>query len=140
MPYLWDLCSGPIKYQMDNLAINIMPTLSAFLKKEHIPILLYSGDQDSNIPVTQTRKIANMLARDVKLTTLQENGPWYNGYQVGGWSEAFGKLREGKNVTYLTFATVKGGAHMVPFTSPSQSLTLFKSFINGSPPPTTSPN
>nr|GMD95895.1 serine carboxypeptidase-like 45 [Ipomoea batatas] len=137
LPYLWDLCSGPIKYQMDNLAINIIPTLSAFLKKEHIPILLYSGDQDVKVPVTQTRKIANLLARHVKLTTLQENGPWYNGYQVGGWSEAFGKLREGKNVTYLTFATVKGGAHMVPFTSPSQSLILFRSFINGSPPPTT---
>lgn len=42
----------------------------------------FSGDQDVKVPVTQTRKLANMLARHVKLTTLQENGPWYNGFQV----------------------------------------------------------
>ncbi|KAK1562860.1 hypothetical protein Q3G72_018190 [Acer saccharum] len=55
--------------------------------------------------------------------------------KAGGWSQSFGRLRDGKNVTYLTFATVRGAAHEVPFTSPSQALTLFRSFLAGSPLP-----
>ena len=54
--------------------------------------------------------------------------------QVGGWSQSFGGSMGGKNLTLLTFATVRGAAHEVPFTSPSQALTLFKSFLRGSPP------
>ncbi|XP_056176295.1 serine carboxypeptidase 2-like [Syzygium oleosum] len=54
---------------------------------------------------------------------------------VGGWSQSFGTLTDGKNVTYLTFAAVRGAAHEVPFTSPSQALALFRSFLSGSPLP-----
>lgn len=56
--------------------------------------------------------------------------------QVGGWAQSFSRLKEGKNETYLTYATVRGAAHEVPFTSPSQALTLFQSFLAGSPLPT----
>ncbi|KAK4380462.1 hypothetical protein RND71_002324 [Anisodus tanguticus] len=45
--------------------------------------------------------------------------------EIGGWSQSFGGLREGKNVTCLTFATVRGAAHEVPYTSHSQALTHF---------------
>ncbi|KAK3410096.1 hypothetical protein EUGRSUZ_J02128 [Eucalyptus grandis] len=62
---------------------------------------------------------------DLKLVTFSKYGPWYDKKQVGGWSQSFGTATEGKNVTYLTFA----------FTSPSQALTLFRSFLNGSPLP-----
>lgn len=55
--------------------------------------------------------------------------------QVGGWSQSFGAFRDGKNVTNLTFATVRGGAHEVPFTSPSEALTLFRSLLTRSPLP-----
>ena len=55
--------------------------------------------------------------------------------QVGGWTQSFGAPEDGKNVTYLIFATVRGAAHEVPFTSPSQALTLFHSFVNGTPLP-----
>ncbi|PKI46540.1 hypothetical protein CRG98_033097 [Punica granatum] len=51
---------------------------------------------------------------------------------IGGWSQSFGSFL-GQKKTLLTFATVRGGAHEVPFTSPSQALTLFRSFLNGSP-------
>ena len=27
--------------------------------------------------------------------------------QVGGWSQSFGGLKEGKNVTFLTYASVR---------------------------------
>lgn len=55
--------------------------------------------------------------------------------QVGGWAQSFGGLKDGKNVTFLTYATVRGAAHEVPFTSPSQALTLFRAFLTGSPLP-----
>ncbi|CAK9186131.1 unnamed protein product [Ilex paraguariensis] len=129
LPYSWDFCGG--EYQYDNFNINLLPLLSDLLK-ECIPISLYSGDQDSKIPLTQTRIIANHLANELKLSTFTEYRPWYDKKQVGGWSQPFGGMREGKNVTFLTYTTVRGAAHEVPFTSLSQALTLFRSFLNGS--------
>ncbi|XP_059278295.1 serine carboxypeptidase-like 45 isoform X2 [Lycium ferocissimum] len=134
LPYTWNFCLGQIHYKIGDLAINVIPLLSNILK-EHIQVLLYSGDQDSKIPLTQTRKIAKLLAGDLKLVALDNYGPWNDGLQIGGWSQSFGGLREGKNVTYLTFATVRGAAHEVPFTSPSQALTLFRAFLKGHPLP-----
>ncbi|RWR79203.1 Peptidase S10, serine carboxypeptidase [Cinnamomum micranthum f. kanehirae] len=134
LPYLWDFCKGPLKYQNQNIEINLIP-LVAYLLQEGIPFMLFSGDQDTRIPLTQTRIIGNMLAQQLKFTTFTPYAPWYNKKQVGGWAQSFGKLREGKNVTFLTYATVRGGAHQVPFTSPSQALTLFKAFLSGSPLP-----
>ncbi|VFQ63858.1 unnamed protein product [Cuscuta campestris] len=81
----------------------------------------------------ETRKFANMLAKALKLVHTQKNRPWYNGPQVGGWSEAFGRFRDGKNVTYLTLASVKGGSHFASSTSPSKVFTLFQSFLKSSP-------
>nr|GLL49797.1 serine carboxypeptidase-like 45 [Ipomoea trifida] len=136
LPNHWNsIFHGNRKTIMHNLAIDILPILSALLKKD-IPVLIYSGDQDLRIPVTHTRKLANVLARSLKLTTLEMNGPWYDGNQIGGWSQTFGKLGGCKQVGNLTFATVRGGAHFVPSSSPSQALTLFKAFLKRSPPPT----
>ncbi|CAI9092711.1 OLC1v1028029C1 [Oldenlandia corymbosa var. corymbosa] len=134
LPASWDFCSGPLKYQMEDTAANIIPQLSAIIR-ENIPILLFSGDQDSKIPLTQTRTIANLVAKDLQLIALENYGPWYDGKQVGGWSQSFGTIKSSNNSTYLTYASVKGAAHEVPFTSPSQALTLFKAFLGGLPPP-----
>lgn len=41
-----------------------------------------SGDQDSKIPLTQTRIIANNLAKDLKLVPFTKYGPWYDKKQV----------------------------------------------------------
>ncbi|KAM3264976.1 hypothetical protein P3L10_001970 [Capsicum annuum] len=138
LPYVWDFCLGLVlsafHFLSGDLAINIIPVLSNILKA-HIQVLLYSGDQDTKISLSQTRKIAKLLVRDLKLVALDKYGPWYDGLQIGGWSQSFGGLREGKNVAYLTFATVRGAAHEVPYTSPSQALTLFRAFLRGHPPP-----
>ncbi|CAN4123833.1 unnamed protein product [Withania somnifera] len=134
LPYSWEICSGPLQYKMEDSAIDIIPLLSNILKV-HIPVLLFSGDQDSKLPLTQTRKIAKLLARDLKLVALDKYGPWYDGLQIGGWSQSFGAPSEGKNIPHLTFATVRGAAHEVPYTSPSQALTLFRAFLKGYPPP-----
>ncbi|CAL5355113.1 unnamed protein product [Camellia sinensis] len=41
-----------------------------------------SGDQDSKIPLTQTRIIANMLARQLKLVAIGRYSPWYDNMQL----------------------------------------------------------
>ncbi|KAF5180500.1 Serine carboxypeptidase-like [Thalictrum thalictroides] len=134
LPYSWDFCRGPLQYQQDNLDMNIIPLVSNLIRSG-IPVMLFSGDQDAKIPLTQTRIIANMLAKDSKLTPFTKYGPWYNKKQIGGWAQSFSAVTDGKNVTYLTYATVRGAAHEVPFTSPSQALTLFRAFLAGSPLP-----
>lgn len=131
LPFPWGFCLGPLEYQKENLDMNLIP-LVAYLIKQGIPVMLFSGDQDSVIPLTQTRIIANMLVQQLKLIPLTKYVPWYSKKQVGGWGQSFGRLRDGKNVTSLTFATVRGAAHEVPFTSPSQALTLFRAFLSGS--------
>ncbi|XP_030455636.1 serine carboxypeptidase-like 46 isoform X2 [Syzygium oleosum] len=131
LPLAWQFCSGSLSYHAVELGTNIIPLLSALIK-EHLRVLLFSGDQDSKIPLTQTRMIANMIARDLKFTSLGQYAPWYDKMQVGGWTQSFGTSRKGKNATHLTFATVRGAAHEVPYTSPSQALTLFKAFLEGS--------
>nr|GMD95891.1 serine carboxypeptidase-like 45 [Ipomoea batatas] len=134
-PYSWNsIFQGNRDTNLYNLAIDILPTLSTLLKSD-IPVLIYSGDQDLRIPVTHTRILANVLATRLELTILEMNEPWYDGNQIGGWSVTFGKLGEGKKGANLTFATVRGGAHFVPSSSPSEALTLFKAFLKGSSPP-----
>ncbi|KAL4317838.1 hypothetical protein GQ457_18G025460 [Hibiscus cannabinus] len=135
LPDAWEFCGGP-DYQRDNLAINIIPILSKLLRSG-IPVLLFNGDQDSKIPLTQTRKIANMLAKEMKFVPLENYAPWFDTMQIGGWTQSFGQARNGENVTFLRFATVRGAAHEVPYTSPSPGLTLFRAFIKGSPLPRT---
>ncbi|XWS30290.1 hypothetical protein CRYUN_Cryun24cG0104100 [Craigia yunnanensis] len=134
LPFHWDFCEGPLFYQEENLDMNLIPLVSDLIK-EGIHVLLYNGDQDAKIPLTQTRIIANNIAKDLNLIPLTEYGTWYDQKQVGGWTQSFGAPQDGKNVTYLIFATVRGAAHEVAFTSPSQALTLFHSFVNGTPLP-----
>ncbi|KAL5724992.1 hypothetical protein ACHQM5_008189 [Ranunculus cassubicifolius] len=133
LPHYWDYCVGPLQYKEDNLDMDIIPVVAGLIESG-VPVMLYSGDQDTKIPLTQTRIIANMLAKNLNLTAFTKYGPWYDKKQVGGWSQSFMGLQEGKNVT-LTYATVRGAAHEVPFTSPSQALTLFRAFLAGSPLP-----
>ncbi|CAH9138168.1 unnamed protein product [Cuscuta epithymum] len=132
-PKHWDICEGQLECRKSAYLIKNFGALARLLER-HIRLLLYSGDQDVLNPVVETRKFAQMLAKELQLITLQKNRPWYDGSQVAGWSEGFGKLKEGINVTYLTFASMRGGSHFAPSTSPSKALKLFKAFLEGSSP------
>ncbi|XP_040952252.1 serine carboxypeptidase-like 45 isoform X3 [Gossypium hirsutum] len=78
---VWEFCGGHLSYQRESIGINIIPLLSKLLKRS-IPVLLFNGDQDSKIPLTQTRIIANMLAKELKLVPFGSYAPWL----VGGLS------------------------------------------------------
>uniref|UniRef100_A0A0A8Z9L8 Uncharacterized protein n=1 Tax=Arundo donax TaxID=35708 RepID=A0A0A8Z9L8_ARUDO len=63
------------------------------------------------------------LAHDMGLRMTVPYRDWFHKDQVGGWVTVYGNL--------LTFATVRGTAHMVPFAQPDRALGLFQSFVSG---------
>ncbi|KAK6131067.1 hypothetical protein DH2020_035185 [Rehmannia glutinosa] len=82
-----------------------------------------NGDQDSVVPLLGSRTLVRELAHDLKFDITVPYGAWFHKGQVGGWATEYGNL--------LTFATVRGAAHMVPFAQPSRALHLFSSFVRG---------
>jgi serine carboxypeptidase-like clade 2 len=124
----WSTCSGILKYDMQNLEI---PTISILgkLVKSGVRVLVYSGDQDSVIPLLGTRSLVNGLAKDFRLNTTASYRAWFNERQVAGWTQIYGG-------GILSFATIRGASHEAPFSQPGRSLGLLKSFLEGKPLPT----
>ncbi|XP_021286346.1 serine carboxypeptidase-like 45 [Herrania umbratica] len=122
----WAVCSNILDYQLLNLEI---PTISIVgsLIKAGIPVLVYSGDQDSVIPLTGSRTLVGGLAKELGLETTVPYRVWFEGKQVGGWTQVYGNI--------LSFATIRGASHEAPFSQPERSLMLFKSFLEGKPLP-----
>lgn len=123
----WDTCSSKVHYDHQNLEISTVPLLG-LLVKAGVRVFVYSGDQDSVIPLTSTRTLVYNVAMDLKLNSSAPYRVWFEGKQVGGWTQDYGN-------DLLTFATVRGASHEVPFSQPERSLVLFKSFIDGKPLP-----
>ncbi|CAJ2645234.1 serine carboxypeptidase-like 45 [Trifolium pratense] len=121
----WTTCSNVLLYNWRNLED---PTISLLgrLVKSGVRIMVYSGDQDSLIPVIGTHSLLRGLAKDVGLDT-ERYRPWFDGPQVAGWTQTYGDN--------LTFATIRGAGHAAPTSQPRRSLRLFKSFIEGKPLP-----
>ncbi|KAF3774010.1 putative serine carboxypeptidase [Nymphaea thermarum] len=111
----WEKCSSVLKYNKLNMEISTINLLGSIVKFG-IPVLVYSGDQDSNIPLTGTRTQIHGLAARLGLNTT-----------VGGWTIVYGDM--------LSFATVRGASHLVPSTQPQRALVLFKAFLQGKPLP-----
>ncbi|KAL3637119.1 hypothetical protein CASFOL_019418 [Castilleja foliolosa] len=122
----WTICSSVMHYNMKNLEIPMIGLLGS-LVKQGIRVLAYSGDQDSVIPLTGTRRLIDGLAKDLNLETTQPYRVWLSGKQVGGWTQGYGN--------YLSFATLRGGSHDAAFSQPERALVLFTSFIAGKPLP-----
>ncbi|WOL11470.1 serine carboxypeptidase-like 45 [Canna indica] len=122
----WSVCSSVLQYELLNLEIPTI-TLVGSLVKSGIPVLVYSGDQDSVIPLTGSRTLVQKLAIEIGLKTTVPYRVWFEGKQVGGWTQVYGDM--------LSFATIRGASHEAPFSQPERSLVLFRSFLQGSPLP-----
>ncbi|KAL4353438.1 hypothetical protein GQ457_06G036350 [Hibiscus cannabinus] len=122
----WTVCSSILDYQVLNLEIPTISIVSSLIKAG-IPVLVYSGDQDSVIPLTGSRSLISRLAKELGLETTVPYRVWFEGKQVGGWTQVYGNI--------LSFATIRGAAHEAPFSQPERSLMLFKSFLQGKPLP-----
>lgn len=122
LPYSWSMCSGVLNYSDTDPNINMLPILKRIVQN-HIPVWIFSGDQDSVVPLLGSRTLIRELADDLKFKITVPYGAWFHKGQVGGWATEYGNL--------LTFATVRGAAHMVPYAQPSRALHLFSNFVNG---------
>ncbi|KAH0992011.1 hypothetical protein GBA52_003494 [Prunus armeniaca] len=122
----WAVCSNILDYQLLDVEIPTI-TIVGKLIKAGIPVLVYSGDQDSVIPLTGSRTLVHRLAEQLGLNTTVPYRVWFEGQQVGGWTQAYGNM--------LSFATIRGASHEAPFSQPERSLVLFKSFLEGRPLP-----
>ncbi|KAH9622293.1 hypothetical protein KSS87_019095 [Heliosperma pusillum] len=129
LPYAWSMCSGVLNYSDTDGNLDMLPLLKRILNNR-IPVWIFSGDQDSVVPLLGSRTLVRELAHSMKFKTTVPYGAWFHKRQVGGWATEYGNL--------LTFATVRGAAHMVPYTQPSRALHLFSSFIRGRALPSTS--
>lgn len=122
LPYSWSMCSGVLNYSDTDGNLNMLPVLKRIIQNG-IPVWVFSGDQDSVVPLLGSRTLVRELAHDLNLEITLPYGAWFHKGQVGGWATEYGKL--------LTFATVRGAAHMVPYAQPSRALRLFSSFVRG---------
>ncbi|KAH6771125.1 serine carboxypeptidase-like 45 [Perilla frutescens var. hirtella] len=122
----WLVCSNILDYELLDLEIPTINVVGRIIEAG-IPVLVYSGDQDSVIPLTGSRKLVHRLARLLKLRTTTPYRVWFAGMQVGGWTQVYGNI--------LSFATIRGASHEAPFSQPERSLVLFKAFLQGMPLP-----
>ncbi|KAJ0098451.1 hypothetical protein Patl1_21142 [Pistacia atlantica] len=74
----WNMCSDVINYELQNLEVPTIHLLG-MLAKSGIRVLVYSGDQDSVIPLIGTRKLVYELAREVGLKITVPYRPWFEG-------------------------------------------------------------
>ncbi|KAL8519990.1 hypothetical protein ACS0TY_010794 [Phlomoides rotata] len=122
----WLVCSNILDYQLLDIEIPTINIVGRIIKAG-IPVLVYSGDQDSVIPLTGTRKLLHRLARHLGLPTTTPYRVWFSGMQVGGWTQVYGDI--------LSFATIRGASHEAPFSQPERSFVLFRAFLQGKPLP-----
>lgn len=122
LPYSWSMCSGVLNYSDTDGNINILPLLKRIVQNR-IPVWVFSGDQDSVVPLLGSRTLVRELAHDLQFKTTVPYGAWFHKGQVGGWATEYGNL--------LTFATVRGASHMVPYAQPARALHLFSTFVHG---------
>lgn len=122
----WAVCSSILDYELQNLEIPTIFIVGS-LVKAGIPVLVYSGDQDSVIPLTGSRMLVHGLAAKLGINTTVPYRVWFEGKQVGGWTQVYGNI--------LSFATIRGASHEAPFSQPERSLVLFKAFLEGMPLP-----
>ncbi|XP_052172374.1 serine carboxypeptidase-like 45 [Diospyros lotus] len=126
----WTVCSEVLSYEMQNLEVPTIGLLGS-LVKSGIRVLVYSGDQDSVIPLTGTRMLVNGLAKELGLDTTVPYRAWFEGRQVAGWTQVYRDI--------MTFATVRGAAHEAPFSQPERSLALLSAFLAAKPLPVAVP-
>ncbi|XP_042057305.1 serine carboxypeptidase-like 45 [Salvia splendens] len=122
----WLVCSNILDYELLDLEIPTINVVGRIIQAG-IPVLVYSGDQDSVIPLTGSRRLVHRLARALKLRSSTPYRVWFAGMQVGGWTQVYGDI--------LSFATIRGASHEAPFSQPERSLVLFKAFLEGRPLP-----
>ncbi|CAL0319468.1 unnamed protein product [Lupinus luteus] len=117
-----DVCYPAIAQQ--GLRLHKMKALHA--NRTNLPykwMTCSDGDQDAVVPLLGTRTLIRELAQELNFNITVPYGAWFHSGQVGGWAIEYGNI--------LTFATVRGAGHMVPYAQSSRALHLFSDFVLG---------
>ncbi|KAL3755109.1 hypothetical protein ACJRO7_002215 [Eucalyptus globulus] len=104
-----------VRYGFQNYEVPTF-TILAELVKSGIPILVYSGDQDSAIPLLGARTLLHNLAKQLGLNKTVPYRVWFEQKQVAERTQVYGDI--------LSYATIRG-----------RSLVLFSSLLGGRPLP-----
>ncbi|GAB2269882.1 Serine carboxypeptidase-like 42 [Dionaea muscipula] len=104
-----------LNYSGTDPSIDILPSLKRIIQAG-VPVWVFSGDQDSVVPLLGSRTLVRELAKELNFKTTMPYRAW---------------LHKGQYGNILTFATVRGAAHMVPYAQPSRALHLFSDFVRG---------
>mmetsp|Transcript_10523 Transcript_10523/g.29949 ORF Transcript_10523/g.29949 Transcript_10523/m.29949 type:complete len:534 (+) Transcript_10523:106-1707(+) len=126
LPYRWTDCAPDrqLQYSAEDVMVSMIPLYEKLVRTEPgLSILVYSGDIDAILPVTGTRKWVEALG----LKETSRYRPWTSSIdgQVAGWTKSFSNG--------LTFASVRGAGHMVPYTQPQRAFDMVSKFIQGQP-------
>ncbi|KAG6545933.1 hypothetical protein Mapa_012593 [Marchantia paleacea] len=115
----WVSCSKLVNY---NISTSTVQPLIKLLIENDLRVWIFSGDQDSVIPFTATRRTLDKftLANGLNISSYYQ--PWYSKNQIAGWTVSYGPK--------LLYAIVKGASHMVPALQPVRALQLFSSFLH----------
>ncbi|KAL5216298.1 hypothetical protein ABZP36_007699 [Zizania latifolia] len=116
LPYGWSMCSDVLNYSNKDGNINILPLLQRIVEHK-IPVWVFSGDQDSVVPLLGSQILVQELAHTMGLHVTVPYSSWFHKGQVGGWVTEYGNM--------LTFATVRGASHVVPFAQTRPSSRTF---------------
>ncbi len=111
-PGTWQICGG-IDYDQSDVYNSMIPYFDFFVNSTQYKVLVYSGDADTVINFVGTQTWILNLGRSVKSPWGAWNYNNENGQQVAGWYVKFDRM---------TFATVKGAGHMVPWYQPAPAL------------------
>ncbi|KAK9287090.1 hypothetical protein L1049_015501 [Liquidambar formosana] len=120
LPYSWSMCSEYVYININDLYVF---SISSLPQEYLLFDFLLLDNQDSVVPFLGSRTLVRELAHDLNFKITVPYGAWFHKGQVGGWQTEYGNL--------LTFATVRGASHMVPYAQPSRALHLFSSFVHG---------
>jgi serine carboxypeptidase-like clade 2 len=114
----WSPCNDNIKYERD-MAGSIVSYLEIL---DRVRILIYSGDFDDQVPLTDTKK---NLEGPLRLQPVGEYNPWFHDDQHAGFVQLYHEN--------LTLVTVKGAGHMVPQDRRGPSEQMFVNFMRDRP-------
>jgi serine carboxypeptidase-like clade II len=126
LPTKWYGCSRVVDYSRESLLNSMLPVYEFLIAntingRYPLNMLVYSGDVDGIVPIAGTRSWIKALKTKGALKVAEPWRPWFDRYnQTGGYTEKFDGL---------TFASIRDAGHMVPYTQPQRSLTLFATFL-----------
>mgnify|MGYP002385327363 CR=1 FL=1 len=92
---------------------SMLSYMDFFLNSTQYKVLVYSGDADTVLSFVGTQTWILNLGRSIRSPWNVWNYNNANGRQVAGWYVMFDRM---------TFATIKGAGHMVPWYQPGPAL------------------